>query len=93
MSLCEGVITRQRITELSKEKSVIDVFLVCEKVLPFVRKMLIDENRDNPLTNFHGINKNQKTTESDHNKMELFLTIEAPVIQITLDNNYFVSEL
>ena len=60
MSLCEGVITRQRITELLKEKSVIDVFLVCERVLSFVRKMLIDENRENPLTNFHGSNKNKK---------------------------------
>ena len=58
MSLCQGVITRQRITDQLKEKSVLDVFLVCDQALPFVRRMVIDENRENPLTNFHGINKN-----------------------------------
>ena len=42
--------------------------------------MLIDENRDDPLTNFHGLNRKQKVTESDHNKMELILDINTPVI-------------
>ena len=80
MPLCEGIITRQRITDQLNERSAIDVFLVCERVLPFVRKLFIDENREDPLTNFHGL-KNQKVTESYHNKMELFLNIEAPIIQ------------
>ena len=48
--------------------------------MPFVRKLFIDENREDPLTNYHGV-KNHKVTESDHNKIELFLNIEAPVIQ------------
>ena len=51
MSLCEGVITRQRVTEILNEKSVIDVFIVCEKILPHIKNMLVDEKRDNPLTN------------------------------------------
>ena len=29
LPLCEGLITRQRITDILNEKSVIDVFLVC----------------------------------------------------------------
>ena len=43
-----------------RKKSVLDVFLVCDQALPFVRRMLIDENRENPLTNFLGINKKLK---------------------------------
>ena len=31
MSICAGVITRQRVTQILNEKSVIDVFLVCGK--------------------------------------------------------------
>ena len=77
LSLCEGVITRQRKTELLNEMSVLDVFLVCKQVLPFVQKMTIDSNRENPLTNFHGL----RITESDHNKMELILNIQVPVIR------------
>ena len=50
MPLCQGVITRQRVTNILNEKSAIDVFLVCERLLPFVRKLVIDENQDNPLT-------------------------------------------
>jgi hypothetical protein len=40
MSICEGIITRQRITDLLNEKYAIDVFLVCERTLPFVRKFV-----------------------------------------------------
>ena len=42
--------------------------------------MKIDSKRENPLTNFHGLNRNQKIIESDHNKMELILNIQVPVI-------------
>ena len=78
---CEGVITRQRVTDLLNEKSSIDVFLVCERTLPFVKKMFIDEKRESPLTNFHNLKKGKKITETDHNKLELFLNIEAPTIK------------
>ena len=43
LAVCEGVITRQGVTDLLNEKSSIDVFLVCERTLPFVKKMFIDE--------------------------------------------------
>ena len=41
MSICEGVSTRQRTTDLLNEKSVFDVFLVCERLLPFVSRLYI----------------------------------------------------
>ena len=81
MSICEGVITRQRITEILNEKSSIDVFLVCDRLLPFVKKMFVDEKRESPLTNFNNLNKGKKITETDHNKLELSLQIETPVIK------------
>ena len=81
LPICDGVVTRQRISDLLCEKSVIDVFLVNAKVLPFVQKMVIDEKREDPLTNFHGVNKNTKITESDHNRLQLFLTIKTPVVR------------
>ena len=81
MSICNGVITRQRITDTLNEKSVIDVFLVCGKVLPYVQKVLVDEKRENPLTNFSALNRCQKITESDNNKLELCLNMETPQIK------------
>ena len=81
LPVCKGVITRQRNTELLNEKSVLDVFLVCEKILPFVRKMYIDENRECPLTNFNNLKRGKRLTETDHNKLELFLNIETPILK------------
>ena len=78
LSVCEGIITRQRKTDLLDEKSALDVFLVCERVLPFVTKMFIDEKRESPLTNFSNLIRRKKITETDHNKLELFLSIKAP---------------
>ena len=81
MSICEGIVTRQRVTELLNEKSALDVFIVCGKIRPFIQKMVVDEKREHPLTNYNGLNRGQKITESDHNKLELFLKIETPQIK------------
>ena len=79
--LCEGLITRQRKTKVLDEKSVLDVFVVCERTIPFVSKMKVVEAREYPLTNFHGLKNGQKITESDHNGVELHMQISAPVIK------------
>ena len=79
--ICEGVITRQRITEVLHKKSAIDVFLVCKKLFPFVTKLFIDERRISPLTNFSRLMKSNKVTETDHNKLELYVFIDAPIIK------------
>ena len=39
LPLCEGLVTRQRQTQCLNEKSVLDLFLVCKKILPFVTGM------------------------------------------------------
>ena len=52
LPLCEGLVTRKRITQCLNEKSVLDIFLVCENILPFVTGMHVDERGEHQLTNF-----------------------------------------
>ena len=49
ISKCEGRITRERTTNKRTEKAVLDFFIVCEKILPFVSRMIIDEKGENAL--------------------------------------------
>ena len=58
-SVCRGTITRQRKTEKRDEESILDLFLVCDKLKPFVKEMVIDEERNFPL-----VTKSNKA--SDH---------------------------
>ena len=57
LSLCEGLITRSRLRDGQLEESVLDFFVVCSKILPFVSKMVIDERKEHILTNY----RNAKT--------------------------------
>ena len=67
LDVCEGLITRVRNTKHRTEKAVLDFFVICDKVLPFLKKMVIDEQRLHVLTNFNPIRKGGKVIESDHN--------------------------
>ena len=48
--LCKMIITRHRTTVLGEEKSVIDYIIVCDFLLSYLEKMLVDENRMFVLT-------------------------------------------
>ena len=76
LRLCEGLITRMRVTKSRVEKAVLDVFIVCDKVLPFLEKMTIDESRKYVLTNFNPIRRGGKASESDHNTEFLQLKLQ-----------------
>ena len=39
---------------------------------------MIDEKKESPLTNINGLNRGKIITESDHNRLELYLNIETP---------------
>ena len=45
MPLTEGSITRRRITVNKVEESIIDFFVVCDRLLPYIQKLLIDEQK------------------------------------------------
>ena len=43
--------------------------------------MMVDDKQETPLSNYNGLNRGNKVTESDHNKLELLLKIETPQIK------------
>jgi hypothetical protein len=66
LPLCQGLITRSRLRDGILEESVLDFFLVCDRVLPFVTSMVIDESRKYILTNSEQVRKGGKACDSDH---------------------------
>ena len=72
----EKLIPRKREYHCLNEKSILDLFIVCERVLPFVTKMNVDVKGEHQLTNFKGISNRGKVTESDHSKIELEVSIQ-----------------
>ena len=76
LPLCEGLVTRSRLKEGILEESVLDFFIVCSSVLPFVSRMIIDENRHYPLTNYKAAKKDGRAIDSDHFTEYLDLDIE-----------------
>ena len=79
LPICSGLITRMRKTTNGVEKSILDVFVTCHRILPFITKMTVDENRDLALTNFNGIKKVGRVIESDHNVEILELKLQYSV--------------
>ena len=76
LMLCEGLITRIRCAKNKIEKSILDFFIVCDKVRSYIEKMIIDETRKHVLTNFNPIRNGGKAIESDHNTQILKLTLQ-----------------
>ena len=66
LPLCDGLITRSRLKAGVKELSILDFFVVCERVLPFVKKMVIDESRKYILTNYKNVKRGGEAVDSDH---------------------------
>jgi hypothetical protein len=69
------VITRRRVTVKGTEKSVLDFFVVCSRVLEYVDRMSIDEDRNYSLVNYNMKKGQVRPTETDHNPMILDLNI------------------
>ena len=93
LPLCDGLITRKRTFDDRVEKSAIDLFLVCNKILPVVTQMLVDEKGEHQLSNFQGKQHKYKVTESDHAKVELKLNLEFQIMKPVRNEVYnFKSE-
>ena len=75
LPICEGSITRMRKTSKGVETSILDVFVVCDKVIPYVTRMVIDERRENALTNYSSVRKIGRVIESDHNPLFLHVNL------------------
>ena len=54
LELCKGVITRSRKTVVGTEEAVLDFFLVCRRMKPFLTKMVVDEIGDTKVQGLKG---------------------------------------
>ena len=81
LDICEGLITRRRKTVRGTEESILDLFIVCQRILPFVKRMIVDEDQKYVLSNYAKRKGEYIVKKSDHN----------PVI-MELDINYTVKK-
>ena len=51
LSVCKGIFTRIRKTKNTLEKGILDFFLVCKRLLPYITSMTIDEDKQFIPTN------------------------------------------
>ena len=75
---CLGSITRERSTILGDERSILDVYIVCKKVLPLVKHMEVNHDGKHNLTNFKAKKYSGNTTESDHKPVIIVLDLTVP---------------
>ena len=76
LDLCQGSITRKRITINGVEMSILDFFIVCDKLKPFIEKMIVDEDKLYGLSNYRKVKGKSVKKDSDHNTLILYLNLE-----------------
>ena len=81
MDICKGKITRERKTVKGTEKFILDFFIVCDQMLPYIQRMRVDEERKHSLTRYGG--GNELVKESDHNLLilDINMKIENETVQ------------
>ena len=67
LDLCEGLITRKRVLENTKEEAILDFYIVNERMRRYLKKMKIDEDKELNLLNLAQLKKNKRIIETDHN--------------------------
>ena len=83
LPLCKGLITRRRLRDGNLEESILDFYVVCDRVLPYIVRMEIDESKKYVLTNYEQVRKGGKAADTDHATqimdVDLELLTEKPV--------------
>ena len=72
MDVCSGTITRKRTANGNTEEAVLDFFICCDKVLPLITKMVVNDDRK--LARF----TKTRIIESDHSPLELYFNMNNP---------------
>ena len=67
--LCQGVITRQRVTVNGTERSVLDYLILCQEMFNFLTSLKIDEARSHVLTKYAKVRGKATVIQSDHNPL------------------------
>ena len=73
---CEGLITRSRLKDGKVEESILDFFIICSRLLPYLSKMVIDNDKRYILTNYRGMKSKRKAIDSDHFTEYMDLNLE-----------------
>ena len=89
MDLCEGVITRKRVSKEKVKKAVIDYVLVCADMREFVKSLFIDEKRIHVLTKYASKKGIKKHKISDHNIMMSRFSIQLEAKPRTVRTEFF----
>ena len=76
LPITQGLITRKRKYLSDMKESIIDFYVVCERVLPHITSMKIDNGKTHTLTNFHNIDSNGSAVSSDHNPLTMEVKLE-----------------
>ena len=64
-----------RKTTRGMERSILDFFVVCDKIIPYTTKMVVDEKREHALVNYRARKQTGRVIESDHNPLFLYLNL------------------
>ena len=78
LNICQGILTRQHDLENRTEITILDFFLMNDKLWQFLSKLIIDEERNFCLSNFSQFKQNKKVVETDHNLMIADFDISVP---------------
>ena len=70
---CAGLITRSRLKGYNIEESILDFFVVCSLVQPYLTKMVIDDKKEHILTNYQNVKNVGKATDSDHYTLYIWI--------------------
>jgi hypothetical protein len=57
------------------EKSILDMYVVCDKILPYTTRMVINKKREHALIIYSTVKKIGRIIESDHNPLFLYLDL------------------
>ena len=76
LELCKGTFTRIQKRKGICEKSILDFFIVCQRILANVTSMVIDEDKQYILTNYTQVQKGGRAVDSDHVPMEINLDLK-----------------
>ena len=69
LDICEGQITRQRVTKTHVEKATIDYIIACDNLIEYVDHVLVDEERLFTLTKYVTTRGKKEKILSDHNTL------------------------
>ena len=89
MDICEGTITRERITKDRIERSVIDYVIICCKMIKFVKSMLIDEKRIHVLKKYASKKGVKKHKLSDYNILFCKFSIQVEELSSVVRKEFF----